>query len=71
MNHIRSLVEVLGFFRRIDIASQIEKLENLLTWSSCSFVRKDRVAVVVDYPTPSEGWSPRSQETPQGLDQRS
>ena len=34
--------------------------------------------VVVDYPTPSEGWghggrpwSPRSQATPQGLDQRS
>ena len=34
--------------------------------------------VVVDYPTPSEGWghggrpwSPRSRATPQGLDQRS
>ena len=36
------------------------------------------VVVVVDYPTPSEGWghggkpwSPRSRATPQGLDQRS
>ena len=36
------------------------------------------VVVVVVYPTPSEGWghggkplSPRSRETPQGLDQRS
>ena len=36
------------------------------------------VVVVVGYPTPSEGWghggrpwSPRSQATPQGLDQRS
>ena len=36
------------------------------------------LVVVVDYPTPSEGWghggrpwSPRRRETPQGLDQRS
>ena len=36
------------------------------------------VVVVVDYPTPSEGWrhggrpwSPRSRATPQGMDQRS
>ena len=48
------------------------------SYSSTASNVREAFPVVVVYPTPSEGWghggrpwSPRSRETPQGLDQRS